>query len=63
MILRSILKALGDGIGEKDAIHAKTQIEMSILLATLLELVLTGILENSGGQKNRLTAELEIIVL
>ena len=50
MIRSSILKTLSDGIEEIDAIHAKTQIEMSILLATLLELELTGTLENIGGQ-------------
>ena len=62
MIRRSILKALSDGIEEIDAIHAKTQIEMNILLATLLELELTGTLENIGGQIYRLTAELDITV-
>ena len=41
---KSILKALSDGIEEIDAIQAKTQIEMNILLATLLELELTGTL-------------------
>ena len=46
MIRSSILKALNDGIEEIDAIHAKTQIEMNTLLATLLELKLTGTLEN-----------------
>ena len=56
----SILKALNDGIEEIDAIHAKTQIEMNILLATLLELVLTGTVENIGGQIYRLAAELDI---
>ena len=50
MIRRSILKALSDGIEEIVAIHAKTQIEMNILLATLLELELTGTLENIRGQ-------------
>ena len=50
MIRSSIIKALSDVIEEIDAIHAKTQIEMSILLATLLELELTGTLENIGGQ-------------
>ena len=44
MIRSSILKALNDGIDEMDAIHVKTQIEMNILLATLLELELTGTL-------------------
>ena len=58
----SILKALNDGIEEIDAIHAKTQIEMNILLATLLELELTGTLENIGGQIYRLAAELDITV-
>ena len=56
----SILKALNDGIEEIDAIHAKTQIEMNILLATLLELELTGNVENIGGQIYRLAAELDI---
>ena len=60
MIRSSILKALSDGIEEIDAIHAKTQIEMNILLATLLELELTGTLENIGGQIYRLAAELDI---
>ena len=46
MIRSSILKALIDGIKEIDVIQAKTQIEMNILLATLLELELTGTLEN-----------------
>ena len=46
MIRRSILKDLGVGIEEIDAIHAKIHIEMNILLATLLELELTGTLEN-----------------
>ena len=48
MIRSSILKALSDGKEEIDAIHAKTQIEMNILLATLLELELTGTLEKWG---------------
>ncbi|SVB47151.1 uncharacterized protein METZ01_LOCUS200005 [marine metagenome] len=56
----SILKALNDGIEEIDAIHAKTQIEMNILLATLLELELTGTVENIGSQIYRLAAELDI---
>ena len=59
---KRILKALSDGIEEIDAIQAKTQIEMNILLATLLELELTGTLENIGGQIYRLTAELDITV-
>ena len=50
MIRSRIPKALIDGIEEIDAIHAKTQIEMNILLATLLELELTGTLENIRGQ-------------
>ena len=50
MIRSSILKALSDGIEEIDAIQAKTQIEMNILLATLLELELTGTLENIGAK-------------
>ena len=58
----SILKALSDGIEEIDLIRANTQIEMKILLATLLELVLTGTLENIGGQIYRLAAELDITV-
>ncbi len=37
----------------------KTQIEMNILLATLLELELTGTLENIGGQIFRLATELD----
>ena len=62
MIRISILKVLSDGIEEIDAIQAKTQIEMNILLATLLELELTGTLENIGGQIYRLAAELDITV-
>ena len=62
MIRSSILKAMSDGIEEIEAIHAKTQIEMNILLATLLELELTGTLENIGGQIYRLAAELDITV-
>ena len=62
MIRSSILKALSDGKEEIDAIYAKTQIEMNILLATLLELELTGTLENIGGQLYRLAAELDITV-
>ena len=46
MIRSSILKDLSDGIEEIYAIHAKIHIEMNILLATLLELELTGTLEN-----------------
>ena len=60
MIRSIILKALSDRIEEIDAIHAKTQIEMNILLATLLELELTGTLVNIGGQIYMLAAELDI---
>ena len=59
MIRSSILKALSDEIEEIDAIHTNTQIEMNILLATLLELELTGTVENIGGQVYRLAAELD----
>ena len=62
MIRSIVLKALSDGTEEIDAIHLKTQIEMNILLATLLELELTGTLENIGGQIYRLAAELNITV-
>ena len=62
MIRSCILKVLSYKIEEIDAIHAKTQIEMNILLATLLELELTGTLENIGGQIYRLTAERDITV-
>ena len=62
MIRSCIIKALSGGIEEIDAIQAKTQIEMNILLATLLELELTGTLENIAGQIYRLSAELDIIV-
>ena len=62
MIPSSILKPLIDGTEEIDAIQAKTKIEMNILLATLLELELTGTLENIGGPIFRLTAELDITV-
>ena len=57
-----MLKDLNDGIEDIDSIQAKTQIEMNILLATLLELELTGTLENIGGQIYRLAAELDITV-
>ena len=60
MIRSSILKALSDGIEEIEVIQAKTQIEMNIWLATLLELELTGNVENIGGQIYRLAAELDI---
>ena len=62
VIRSSILKALSDGIEEIDAIQAKTEIELKILLATLLELEFTGTLENIGGQIYRLAAELDITV-
>ena len=62
MIRSNTLTALSGGIEEIDAIHAKTQIEMNILLATLLELELTGTLENIGGQIYRLAADLDITV-
>ena len=62
MIRSSILKALSDWIEKIDAIHAKTQIEMNILVATLLELELTGTLENIRGQIYRLAAELNVTV-
>ena len=62
MIRSSILKALSDGIEEIDAIHAKTQNEMNILLATLLELELTGTLVNIGGQIYMLAAKLDVTV-
>jgi len=62
MIRSSILKALIDEIEEIDAIQAKTQIEMNNLLATLLELKLTGTLENIGGQLYRHATELDITV-
>ena len=62
MIQSIILKALSDGIEEIVAIHAKTQIEMNILLATLLELELTYTMENIGGQIYRLATELDITV-
>ena len=60
MIRSSTLKALRDGIKEINAIHLKKQIEMNIFLATLLELELTGTLENMGGQIYRLVAEFDI---
>ena len=62
MIRSCIIKALSGWIEEIDAIQAKTQIEMNILLVTLLELELTGTLENIGGQIYRLAAELDITV-
>ena len=62
MIRSSILKALSDGIEEIDEIQTKTQIEMNILLATLLELELTGTLMNIGGQIYMLAAKLDVTV-
>ena len=62
MIRSSIIKALSDGIEEIDAIQVKTQFEMNILQATLLELELTGTLENIGGQIFMLAAELDVTV-
>ena len=62
MIRSCILKVLSYKIEEIDAIHAKTQIEMNILLATLLELEFTGTLENIRGQIYRLAAELNVTV-
>ena len=51
MIRSCILKVLSDKIEEIDAIHAKTQqIEMKIMLVTLLELGLTDTVENVGDQ-------------
>ena len=62
MIRSNILKAVSERKEEIDAIHVKTQIQMNILLPTLLELELTGTLENIGGQIYRLAAELDITV-
>ena len=62
MIRSSILKTMSDGIEEIDTIHTKTQIEMNILLATLLELELTGTLENIRVQVYRLATELNVTV-
>ena len=48
---KRILKALSDGREEIDVIHAKTQqIEIKIMPVTLLELGLTGTVENVGDQ-------------
>ena len=44
MIRSIILKALSDRIEKIYAVHAKIYIEMKILLATLIELELTGTL-------------------
>ena len=62
MTRSSILKTLSDGIEEKASIHVKTQFQMNNLLAILLELELTGTLENIGGQICRLAAKLDITV-
>ena len=62
MIRSCILNVLSYKIEEIDALHAKTQIEMNILLATLLELELTGTLEKIRGQIYRLAAELNVTV-
>ena len=62
MIRSSILNPPSDRIEEMDTIQAKTQIEMNILLATLLELELTGTLEKIRGQIYRLAAELNVTV-
>ena len=55
-----ILKALNGGVEEIDAIYKQTSLEMNFLLATLLELELTGTVENIGGHIYRLRVELEI---
>ena len=49
-------------IEEIYTIPTKTKIEMNILLATLLELELTGTVENIGDQIYKLAAELDIAV-
>ena len=56
------IKALRDVIEEIKTIHVKTQFQMNNLLAILLELELTGTLENIGGQICRLAAKLDITV-
>ena len=55
-----ILKVLNEEVEEIDKIHAQTSLEMNFLLGTLLELELTGKVENIAGQTFRLTVELEI---
>ena len=62
MIWRNMLNALNNIIEKIYNINSKTQIEMNILLATLLELELTGTLENIGGQIYGLFVKLDIIV-
>jgi len=59
-IQKKIVLALHDGIEEIDAIHSQTEIEMNILLATLLELELAGKVEGIGGQIYRLAVELDL---
>ena len=59
-IQSKIVYALNDGIEEVDAIHAKTAIDMNILLATLLELELAGKVDSIGGQIYRLAVELNL---
>ena len=51
---------MNDGVEEIDAIYEQIGLEMNFLLATLLELELTGTVENIGGQIYRLRVELEI---
>jgi len=62
MIRSSILKAMSYGIEEIYVIRTKIHIEMNILLATLLELELTGTLVNIGGQIYMLAAKLDVTV-
>ena len=62
MIRSNILKTLSDRIEEIYVIHTKIHIEMNILLATLLELELTGTLVNIGGQIYMLAAKLDVTV-
>ena len=57
-----MLRALSDRIEKIDSIYEKTKIEMNILLATLLELELTGTLVNIGGQIYMLAAKLDVTV-
>ena len=59
MIRRIVLKALSDGTEEIDAIHLKTQIEMNILLAILLELELAGTVETLGREICMLSTEMD----
>lgn len=55
-----ILKPLNDGIEGIDVIQVQKVFEINLLLATLLELDLTGTLENVGGQIKSLAAELKL---